>query len=67
MLAGHRRLADGVPSLDNEGHTADGSLKKMVRKAVARIGGNTLIVRDWPIEWCLKNVETHVTLVITLI
>ena len=32
MFAGRRKLADKVPSLDNEGHTADESLKKMVRK-----------------------------------
>jgi len=51
VLAGRRKLADGVPNLDSEGHTADGSLRKTVRKGVARIGGNALIARDWPIEW----------------
>ena len=37
MFAGRRKLADRVPSLNNEGHTADGSLKEVVRKGVVRI------------------------------
>ena len=32
MLAGRRKLADGVPILGNEGHTGDESLMRMVRK-----------------------------------
>ena len=46
MLAGRRKLADRVSSLDNEGHTADGSLNKGVRKRSGSDWENALIARD---------------------
>ena len=46
MFAGRRKSADKVPSLDNEGHTADGSLKEVVRKRSGPDCENALIARD---------------------
>ena len=51
MFAGRRKLVDGITSLDNEGHTADGSLKRIFRKVSGSDGENALIARDWPIDW----------------
>ena len=50
MFAGRRKSADKVPSLDNEGRTEDGSLKKVVRKRSDPDCEDALIARDWAIE-----------------
>ena len=46
MFTGRRKSADKVPGLHNEGHTEDGSLKKVVKKKSGLDCENALIARD---------------------